>query len=189
MWGFAGTPDAAEATERVLGARLAVPCLLELLARHGVRATWAIVGFLFYDRRDSLLAALPFIRPRYADPQMSPYAHMDRLGADEGSDPFHYGRGLIELIRRVPGQEIGTHTFSHYYCLEGVFDEAAFEADIAAATRAAEASGLSMRSIVFPRNQISAEAVAISSRKIVPPLASSKRPWRRSVAPVNAPRS
>jgi hypothetical protein len=60
---------------------------------------------------------------------------------------------VIAAIRRCPRQEIATHTFSHYYCLEPGQDRAAFEADLASAVAIATAAGIRLRSIVFPRNQ------------------------------------
>jgi hypothetical protein len=76
------------------------------------------VGFLFFSRRDELLRALPTELPKYVDPRLSPYAEMGTIGQDEEEDPFHFARSLLQQIRSSPAQEIGTHTFSHYYCLE-----------------------------------------------------------------------
>jgi hypothetical protein len=54
----------------------------------------------------------------------------------------------------VPNQEIGSHTFSHYYCLENGQDREAFRDDLAAALEVARARGVTLRSLVFPRNQV-----------------------------------
>src|SRR5262249_59303988 len=50
-------------------------------------------------------------------------------------------------------QEIGTHTFSHFYCLEEGGNVEAFRADLAAARAAAARLRIKLASIVFPRNQ------------------------------------
>ena len=89
---------------------------------------------------------------------VSPYPRIGHIGPNERQDPYHYGLSLIRRIRDCPGQEIGTHTFSHYYCLEpGETEddqcEATFRADLLAARRAAERLGITPRSLVFPRNQ------------------------------------
>ena len=91
--------------------------LLATFAEYGIHATWATVGFLFFRTRTELLASLPDLRPDYDDLRLSPYPDMKVLGTDEGDDPFHFGRSLIDQIRSYPGQEIATDTFSHYYCL------------------------------------------------------------------------
>jgi peptidoglycan/xylan/chitin deacetylase (PgdA/CDA1 family) len=79
---------------------------------------------------------------------------ISEIGNNERSDPYHFGLSLIRRIMSCPGQEIGTHTFSHYYCLEPGQDERAFRADLEAAERAALRLGISLRSITFPRHQI-----------------------------------
>src|SRR6266511_3267656 len=88
----------------------------DLYPRNDVHATWATVGFVFASCRDELRAYWPAEQPAYADPGLSPYA--DPVGRDERDDPLRFGASLVEAIRATPGQEIGTHTFSHYYCLE-----------------------------------------------------------------------
>ena len=72
---------------------------------------------------------------------------------DEEHDPEHLAGSLVDLIGRTAGQEVGSHTFSHYYCLEPGQDEAAFRADLAAAQSMARWRGLEMTSLVLPRNQ------------------------------------
>ena len=68
--------------------------------------------------------------------RQSPYPDLEHiLGRDEIEDPFHFGRSLLEQIRSYPGQEVGTHTFSHYFCLEPTQDLAVFRADLEAAFR------------------------------------------------------
>jgi hypothetical protein len=60
---------------------------------------------------------------------------------------------LIRQIAATPGQEVATHTFSHYYCLEPGQTAAEFAADLDAAVRVANQAGVALHSIVFPRNQ------------------------------------
>src|SRR5690606_11774071 len=59
----------------------------------------------------------------------------------------------VEAIAATPGQEIGSHTFSHYYPLEAGQCYAAFEADLKAAVRIARAKGHALRSLVIPKHQ------------------------------------
>jgi len=154
FWDVRDSTTLARYGNNILGVRDAVPRLLDLFEQYGVRSTWGTVGFLFFDDKDELLAHLPAIRPRYADPRLSPYGAISDIGKDERSDPYHFGLSLIRRLMSCPGQEIGTHTFSHYYCLEPGQDESAFRADLEAAKRAALRLGISLRSITFPRHQI-----------------------------------
>jgi len=152
-WGIRDVKTVAQYRENLLGVRRAVPAMLATFAEYDVHATWATVGLLFFSRRNELLRALPAERPHYDNAQLSSYAEMGAIGRDENEDPFHFGRSLLEQIRSSPAQEIGTHTFSHYYCLEPRQSIAAFRADLGAATAAAADFGVVLKSIVFPRNQ------------------------------------
>src|SRR5262249_44549153 len=116
--------------ERLLGEREVIPKMLDLFSEFGVHATWATVGFLFARDRSHIEECMPAALPAYDDPSLSPYEHLGTIGRDERDDPFHYASGLLERIATSPGQEIGTHTFSHYYCLEPGQTAAQFEADL-----------------------------------------------------------
>jgi peptidoglycan/xylan/chitin deacetylase (PgdA/CDA1 family) len=152
-WGLRDHTSVQDGQQRLRGVWTAIPALLALFADRGIRATWATVGMLMAEDRDELEAHLPKIRPRYADPRLDPYAELEKLGRNEKDDPFHYAPSLVRQIADTPGQEIGTHTFSHFYTLEAGADLDAFVADLGAARALAARRGLSLRSIVFPRNQ------------------------------------
>lgn len=166
LWGVRDHSTRESYGANLMGARQAIPQMLELFARHGIAATWATVGMLFATSRDELLAALPpeELRPRYTNPALSNYAYLDELGADEAHDPMYFAASLIDRIAACPGQEIGTHTMSHFYCLEPGATTLAFEADLTAACALARARGITLRSIVFPRNQYACEHLDIARR-------------------------
>lgn len=135
----------------LLGARAAVPRMLDLFQAFSVGATWATVGFLFARSRGELERFKPGVRPAYADRTLCPYGQT--TGEGESDDPIHFAPSLIETIRATPRQEIATHTYSHYYCLEQGQGREAFTTDLAAARAIAAEREIELRSIVFPRNQ------------------------------------
>jgi len=135
------------------GARPVIAATLDLFRTYEIHATWATVGFLFFDTREELLAALPERRPAYADARLDPYQYLGAIGAGEGADPFHFGASEVRRIAAQPHQEIGSHTFSHYYCLERGQDGATFRADLEAAIGAGKRLGVAIESLVLPRNQ------------------------------------
>jgi hypothetical protein len=116
---------------------------------------------LFFGAKQDLLAGLPVRRPKYRHGELSPYSEFDNLGADYHEDPYHFAPGLIRMIAGAPDQEIGTHTFSHYYCLEDGQTADDFKADLEAAIAAAKQLGIVLKSIVFPRNQYASPHLAI----------------------------
>lgn len=163
-WGTRDSIPLDRYRRNVLGARRVIPHLVAAFAASGVHATWATVGFLFFDRKEELLASLPAVLPAYTNPALSPYPDLATLGVNEREDPYHFGRSLVREIASHPGQEIGTHTFSHYFCLEKGQTPAAFQADLVAAVGAAQALGLTLRSLVFPRNQLNPSYLEICRR-------------------------
>lgn len=152
-WGVRDHTSVDGYRENLLGVREAIPAMLALFERRGIAATWATVGMLFARTKRELEAAVPARLPRYVRAELSPYAAFGELGEDETKDPFHFGASLVEAIARTPRQEIATHTFSHYYCLEPGQTEEDFEADLLAARAIGAPYGDVLGSIVFPRNQ------------------------------------
>jgi peptidoglycan/xylan/chitin deacetylase (PgdA/CDA1 family) len=163
-WGVRDRAPLAHYRATLLGVREVVPRLLSLFAQHSIHATWAVVGFLFFRGREELLANLPARLPRYTNPACSPYTDLACLGPDEAADPFHFAPTLIDLIRACAHQEIGTHTFSHYCCLEAGQTADDFASDLEAAMTVASARGIRSTSLVFPRNQVRADYLDICRR-------------------------
>ena len=131
--------------------RQVVSDLASLFADRGIRATWATVGFLFASTNAELAAYLPETRPTYLRTEFDPYS--ENVGGDEETDPEHLAGSLVRQLASTPGQEVGSHTFSHFYCLEDGQSEAELRADLAAAQAIAGHHGLQLTSLVLPRNQ------------------------------------
>ena len=165
MWGVRDKRTVDSYGDAVSGERRAIPEMLRRFRAHGVRATWAAVGMTLARDRQSMLDSAPALKPQYDNRDLSPYPSIEReIGEDEDSDPLHFGYDLVSQVAAVEGQEVGTHTFSHFYCLEPGQTLAAFEADLEAAIRIARKSDLPVRSIVFPRNQMTAEHIEAARR-------------------------
>jgi peptidoglycan/xylan/chitin deacetylase (PgdA/CDA1 family) len=151
-WGMRDhTAADAAASHALVASRAMVAQLAELFARREIRATWATVGLLVARTAAEAEALWPGVRPRYHDADLDPYG--EPIGATEDDDPIHLAGSLVDLLAAAPGQEVASHTFSHYYCLEPGHEPATFRADLLAAQAAAERIGLRLRSLVLPRNQ------------------------------------
>lgn len=124
---------------------------LRLFADRNIRATWAAVGALGCKDWTEYFARAPRA-PRYRNPALaiSPrYADLDREGA------LHFAPDLLRAIHATPGQELGTHTFSHVLMREPGVTAEDVQADLAAvAALAREQFGRPPLSLVFPRNQV-----------------------------------
>jgi peptidoglycan/xylan/chitin deacetylase (PgdA/CDA1 family) len=176
-WGVRDKRSVDAYRENLLGARAAIPRLLESFASHGIHATWATVGMLFAADREELTRFVPTRRPRYRDPGLDPYRGLEALGRDEAEDPFHFAASLVERIAATPGQEVATHTFSHYYCLEEGANSESFRADLDAAIAIAIRRGVSLGSLVFPRNQYDDDALMIAAERGLKAFRGARPDW------------
>ncbi|SHF28301.1 Polysaccharide deacetylase [Seinonella peptonophila] len=147
--------------KNILGVRSVIPAVLKLFKQYHIHATWAIVGFLFFKNKGELINQLPEQLPNYEDKNLSPYPYIDSLNSSEFEDPFHFSPSLIKIISTHLYQEIGTHTFSHYYCLEKGQTKAEFEKDLEKSVYIAKQHNINLKSIVFPRNQVNSEYLSI----------------------------
>jgi len=154
LWGVRDNRTIADYGANIIGVREVIPALLDFFAERNIACTWATVGLLFFATNTAMRAGLPACKPRYANARISSYHYLDEVGTDEEHDPYYFGLSLIKRILDHPAQEIGTHTFSHFYCLEEGGDIAAFRADLEAARTVAGRLGIKLASIVFPRNQV-----------------------------------
>lgn len=176
-WGFRDRLTPNRVHDRLLRTREAIPRILDLFVEFEIHATWAVVGFLFFKTRQELLDSLPGVRPRYRNSRYCPYEEISDVRADERSDPYRLAGSLVDLISRTPSQEIATHTFSHFYCLEDGQDRLTFEADLDAAIRVAESRGMQIRSIVLPRNQINYDYLESMARKGIIAYRGNEESW------------
>lgn len=149
------------------GRLIAIPNMLDLFNKYGIHTTWAIVGAAFAESVNELKRYLPKKenQPSYDNKTRSPYHLFDENVIDEDGknlSAFLAGKD-IEKIKSIPYQEIGTHTFSHYYCNEKGQTVDQFKEDIRAAKKIAEDKGVALTSIVYPKNEIDVEYLTAAS--------------------------
>lgn len=154
MWGVRDKRTKESYGENILGVQNVIPHLLDLFSACEVKATFSTVGFLFAKNKIELLNSLPTMKPEYINPNLSPYNGYIEALTDAETDPYHFAHNLIQNIQENPEHEIGTHTFSHYYCLESGQNLESFRSDLKAALSIAKKMNLTLTSIVFPRNQV-----------------------------------
>lgn len=154
LWGVRDKKTIAQYGENIRGVHQVIPTLLRVFDSYQVKATFATVGFLFCKNKAELSSHIPATIPTYQDSTLSPYlGHFELVGETASEDPYHYAPHLIKLIQQQPQHEISTHTFSHYYCLEPGQTTEDFRADLVQAQQLASNYGITITSIVFPRNQ------------------------------------
>lgn len=177
MWGVRDQASKERYGHRVLGERRAIPAMLDLFEKNGIHASWAVVGMAMCDGIDELLERAPSQRPSYSEPQRSTYHYLSEVGASERADPYYFAPSMIRQIMRCPAQEICTHTFSHYYCLEPGQRSDEFAADVRAARRQLDDWGIDCKTIVFPRNQYGSEHLRICAAEGLRVYRGNERSW------------
>jgi hypothetical protein len=74
-----------------------------------------------------------------------------------------FGRPLVEQILATEGQELASHTYSHFYCGESGVTAEQFAADVECQQAIFSENGVKATSLVFPRNQVLMEYLGIAS--------------------------
>jgi len=171
--------------ENILGVREAIPRMLGVFNKFDIHATWATVGMLCFENKKELLSKLPTLQPSYKNATFSPYRKLGSIGENEAEDPIHFGSSLVKEIVEYPNQELATHTFSHYYCLEKGQSIDEFEADLKASLKVANAIGHPAKSLVFPRNQINLEYLQVCKEYGVQSFRGNEKSWVYKESPFN----
>lgn len=155
FWGMLDCSTLEEYGEHVTGGRTAIPKLLDVFKKYNIHATWATVGFMFANNYEELKIYFPDrnLLPTYDNEKLNSYKEFQYIGKNEQEAPCFYAPSLIELVSSTAGQEIGSHTFSHYYCQEAGQSKEQFRADMEAAKKIAADKGFNLKSVILPRNQ------------------------------------
>lgn len=154
--------------------RHAIPQMLDQFSAHDVSVTWATVGMLFHNNAQEWKKAQPVPLPTYHNAALSSYEWVKQNGLH---DAIHFAPALIDLIKNTPKMEIGTHTYSHYYCNEEgqtVYD---FKRDLKIAIDLAKAKGIEIKSLVFPRNQVNDTYLAACSEAGIESVRTNPSVW------------
>jgi len=126
-----------------------VPQMLKLFEENDIAVTWAVVGMMFNKSREEWINNIPRSIPEYTNQKLSPYQYFNSLKTDENLNKYFFALELIKSIRDTKNQELASHTYSHYYCLEdGQYTEH-FKADL----ETIKSISNEMKSLVLPRNQ------------------------------------
>lgn len=158
FWGVADIAAIEDYGANVEGEWRAVPAMLALFRRYGINATWATVGMVMCRDYAQWHDMQPNVRPNYCDPLMCSYRHADMA---RRYPQLFFGRPMVEQILATPGQELASHTYSHFLCDEAGATPEQFAADMRCAAAIADDVGVRMHSLVLPRNQVHDNFLAV----------------------------
>jgi len=158
-WGLRDKRTISEYQENLKNVKNVIGRMLELFNKYDVHVTWSTVGLLFAKDIEELKELLPGNKPSYDNHKLSPYDYISDSNTLESY--CHFAPEIIDQIRSYQNQEIGTHTFSHYYCLEKGQTVEQFASDVEAAIEIAKKKNIKIKSLVFPRNQWNNEYLSV----------------------------
>ena len=165
LWGLSGWNQSQIESYRshVEGSLAALKRILEVLVHFDMKCSIAFVGGMNYRSTDELNNVAPELHPQYTTSIFSSYEslipNIDKLYPNN----LFFCKDVITELSKNPKVELASHTFSHYYCLEKGQSSQEFEADICTAVNEAKNSGISFKTIIFPRNQVSIDYLNICS--------------------------
>lgn len=165
MWGCLewSTPDSYGKTH-VAQVPEVIEKMLSLLEKYEVKATFAIVGMIMLANKREAIDCLPKSLPSYVNQKCSPYTsdYIKMISAQD--ELLYFSPQTVELLKNNSFVEIGTHTYCHYYCDEQGQTIEQFEADLKKAIEVAHKNDCSIKSIVFPKNQVSEEYLKVCAK-------------------------
>lgn len=158
-WGVSENLGVAEYSENLGNTRMVVEKLLRLFSEYEIEATWATVGFMFFENNKALIewVSTQEFSPPYSNKKLDNFALLKQIKDEE--EQYYFARDLIQKITQTQGQELATHTFSHLYTLEGGVTLDHFRTDLEMAIEVAKFENYTLESIVFPRNQYNTESL------------------------------
>jgi hypothetical protein len=176
MWGVQDKRSINDYGKNIEGVHSLVPKLLSIFSKYDISVTFATVGFLFLKSKQDLKDNCPKLMPTYLDSRLNPYrdSYIDNVDFIER---FHFAPELIDLIIDSGKHEIGSHTFSHYYCLEDGQDINQFSEDLSKFSQIATGMGINVKSIVFPRNQVNLDYLKLCSEKGITCYRGNQESW------------
>lgn len=177
-WGVSESRTLNDYKENLINVPNVIKELLALFKQYEIHATWATVGFLFHKNKEEMGSLVePKDRPNYLNANLSNYRIIKNIGNNELEDPFHYASSIINEIKAAPYQEIATHTYSHYYCLEQGQNSYNFEKDLKAAIAMGKKYGVEFSSIIFPRNQYKEDVLQICHNNGIVSYRGTEKHW------------
>jgi peptidoglycan/xylan/chitin deacetylase (PgdA/CDA1 family) len=176
MWGVFDKKTIHTYGGNIANVEFVIDRLLALFQKYDIHCTWATVGMLFHGDIKSLKDKYPIVLPQYRNNKLSSYLHLKEI--DSNNFGIYYsGISSINKIIKVPNQEIATHTYSHFYCLEDGSSDEAFNEDLLMAINISKENGFETNSIVFPRNQYNKTFLKVCSEMGIKAYRGTESSW------------
>ncbi|MFT4661277.1 MAG: peptidoglycan/xylan/chitin deacetylase (PgdA/CDA1 family) [Patiriisocius sp.] len=180
-WGVLDRRDNASYKKQIVNGRNVFMDVLRTFEENKISATVATVGLLFNESKEDILRDIPKSLPSYNVEDATPFkGHLEKIGLNEDDDEIHYGKKIIDELKKYKNIEIGTHTYGHYYCMDEGHDKDSFQADLDLAISKGKENDIEIKSIVYPRNQINQDYLKTTFDKGVITYRGNEKSWMYS---------
>ena len=176
LWGVFDVVEHETKRKYFENTRKVIPELLKLFVENEIHVTWATVGMLFNADWKEWKENVPSVLPAYKNGSLSAYKFGAKMQNDDAED-LCFAPKLVKQINSSPGQEMATHTYSHYYCLEEGQNEKNFRQDLELAVKKAKDLGVELKSLVFPRNQLKESYLKVCAEYGIKNVRSNPADW------------
>ncbi|MEN8880395.1 MAG: polysaccharide deacetylase family protein [Polaribacter sp.] len=160
FWGVSESKTINKYGNNIYNTHEVVIEMLKLFKKYDIEATWATVGFLFFDDIKSLkdyIKKNKIQKINYENESLNNFCLLSKFA--DLDKKYLFALDLVHKIIESKGQELASHTFSHMYTLENGVTLKDIEIDIDVMAKLFKQFGLSLDSIVFPRNQYSKDVL------------------------------
>lgn len=151
---------------------------LILFEKYNIRATWASVGLLNHNNVQDLKDCISSLELKYSNSQLNPQNKLSKL--DELDSEILLGQNELKSISNTSGQEVASHTLSHFYCLEDGVDADQFEKDLTIFNQKFDSK---ISSIIFPRNQVNEDFLNVCKKHSYKVYRGSQKSWFWKTSP------
>ena len=176
LWGVFDVVDYQTKETYFKNTTTVIPKILEQFEEKKIHATWAVVGMLFNKNWKEWEQNVPQQTPSYTKKYLSAY-YFAKTIKTSSTEEMCFAPGLINQICNASGQEIATHTYSHYYCMEEGQTIEQFQADLERSIKVASEKNIKLKSLVFPRNQLNEKYLKICSELGIETVRSNPDDW------------
>ncbi len=176
-WGIRDMPDFDKSKKNIQGAISSLKRMLQLFDQYNIKVTLAVVGFLLHKNKKELEISIPTHQPSYRDKNLSPYSSYIHQSVTYSQRELHFCPEFIQYINENCKHEIGSHTYSHYYCLEEGQSLEEFEQDLILFKEQARSKGIQAQSIIFPRNQYNKDYLEICLKHGITSFRGNENSW------------
>lgn len=160
FWGIHDVSNLKDVEQKLNKVSLVVDRLLNLFEQYDIHCTWAVVGLLNFENLTDFLNTNSEVDFKYSNSNLSPFP-LSTHNLNEFNNDSFLGKQDIDKIKSTTNQELASHTYSHFYCLEDGVDDIEFAKDVKLFK--AKVS-VDVKSIVFPRNQIDKKCLKVCSK-------------------------